>query len=79
MTRILTCGITTVKFTEMMLRIFHAHVYSAEERAKASESERLRSEGSRQTALKDLAKLQVSMEERIAETERTVTSQQHKK
>jgi hypothetical protein len=63
----------------MMSHMFLMPMHSAEERAKASEAERLRSEGSRQTALKDLAKLQVTMEERIAETERTVTSQQHKK
>jgi hypothetical protein len=52
---------------------------SAEERAKASEHERHKAEASRQSALKETARLQVALEERVAEVERAAADEQQKR
>jgi hypothetical protein len=55
------------------------HMCSAEERAKASEHERHKAEASRQSALKETARLQVALEERVAEVERAAADEQQKR
>ncbi|CAB1110768.1 unnamed protein product [Ectocarpus sp. CCAP 1310/34] len=55
-----------------------ARVKSAEERARAAEHERQRAEAARQAASKELARLQVSVEERLAQNEKRVVAEAQK-
>ncbi|CBN77933.1 Hypothetical leucine rich repeat protein [Ectocarpus siliculosus] len=55
-----------------------ARVKSAEERARAAEHERQRAEAVRQAASKELARLQVSVEERISQNEKRVVVEAQK-
>eukprot|EP00752_Nemacystus_decipiens_P006959 g6244.t1 len=55
-----------------------ARVRAAEERARAAEHERQRAEAARQAASKELARLQVSVEERLAASEKRVATEAQK-
>ncbi|KAG5189462.1 leucine rich repeat protein [Tribonema minus] len=61
---------------EAIKRDYEARAKGAEERAKGADYERQKAEAARQAAQRELARLQVLLEEKVAEAERSVRDEQ---